>query len=161
MTLYEINAEYERALESCIDEETGEILDTEALDQIQDAFEDKVDAICCIIKTYEAEAAAIKAEKMALAKRQASKESRAKWLREYLEKNLNGQSFESARNRISYRKSVKVQISVLEFMNNENADLYLTFKEPEPNKTAIKKAIEAGEELEGVQLVECQNMQIK
>jgi hypothetical protein len=40
-------------------------------------------------------------------------------------------------------------------------DDYLKFKEPEPDKTKIKKAIKDGVKLDGVQLIENYNIQIK
>ena len=38
---------------------------------------------------------------------------------------------------------------------------YLTYKEPEVNKTKVKNALNAGVVLDGVELVENRNIQIK
>ena len=57
MNLYEINAE----IMACVDEETGEIIDTVKLDQLQMVFGEKVEGIALYIKNLAAEAAAIKA----------------------------------------------------------------------------------------------------
>ena len=56
MKLYEINQHYLEVLENgfSFDEETGEILfDKENLDQLEGAFEEKVDNIACYIKDLE------------------------------------------------------------------------------------------------------------
>lgn len=157
MTLYNITAKLEQAYYDSIDPETGEILDSTEFDSLQMAKEDKVDQIGCLIKNLNAEAAAIKAEKDALAKRQRSAENNAEKLKRYLADNLQGESFKSARVAISWRRSESVEIADLAFVPTE----FLKFKDPEPDKTALKKAIKAGQEFEGVALVEHQNIQIK
>ena len=40
-------------------------------------------------------------------------------------------------------------------------DQYLTYKRPEPNKVAIKEALQKGLNVTGCELVESQNIQIK
>lgn len=57
-TLYEINEE----ILSCVDMETGEIIDAEKLGRLQMAFDDKVEGIALWIKNLLSDAAAIKEE---------------------------------------------------------------------------------------------------
>ena len=57
----------------------------------------------------------------------------------------------------SNRKSESVECSDIFQVD----DQYLRFKEPELDKTKIKKALKAGEKVDGCQLVTKMNIQIK
>lgn len=153
MNLYEINAEILKV----VDFETGEILDEDKLNELEIAKEVKIENILLYIKNLTAEAAAIKAEKDALAERQKAKENKAESLKQYVAAFLNGSTFESAKVRASFRKSEVLEISEGAIVPEE----YLKYKEPEINKAELKKAVKAGLQLEGVQVIENQNLQIK
>lgn len=152
-TLYEIN---EQILD-CVDMETGEIIDMDKLQELQMSFNDKVEGIALWIKNLLSDAEAIKAEKDKLAERQKVCENKAKNLKEYLNVFLEGQKFKTPRVSISYRKSKSVDVSDISLLDNE----YLQFKEPEADKKKLKKALEAGEIIEGATLIEKNNIQIK
>ena len=64
-TLYEIDA----AISGCIDAESGEIIDTERLDNLLIERSKKLEGVALWIKNLESDAAAIKAEKNALDRR--------------------------------------------------------------------------------------------
>ena len=152
-SLYEIN----EAILNCVDMETGEIIDSEALEMLQMAFDDKVEGIALWIKNLLAEAEMIKAEKENLAKRQSSCESKAKSLKMYLSKFLNGKKFKTSKVSVSYRKSESIEIIDMSAIKEE----YLKYSEPTADKTAIKKAIKNGESISGARLIENSNIQIK
>ena len=153
MKLYEID----NAILDCIDLETGEVIDTERLDALQMERDAKIENVALWIKDLKAEAEAIKAEKMALAERQRVAESKAESLKNWLAYALDGQKFSTARCAISFRKTEKVEISDVGMIRlMKEHDELLTYKDPEPNKTAIKQALKDGLTVQGVQLV--QNM---
>lgn len=152
-TLYEINQE----ILNCVDMETGEIIDMDKLGELQLAFDVKVENIALWIKNLLSDAEAIKAEKNKLAERQKSCENKAKSLKEYLNTYLDGQKFKTPRVSISYRKSDAVEVTDITKVKAE----YLKPVEPEVDKTKIKKALKEGAKLEGVILVQNQNMQIR
>ena len=153
MKLYEI----ENAILDCIDLETGEVIDTERLDALQMERVAKIENVALWIKDLKAEAEAIKAEKMALAERQRVAENKAESLKKWLAYALDGQKFITARCAISFRKTEKVEISDVGMIRlMKEHDELLTYKDPEPNKTAIKQALKDGLSVQGVQLV--QNM---
>ena len=153
MKLYEI----ENAILDCIDLETGEVIDTERLDALQMERDAKIENVALWIKDLKAEAEAIKAEKMALAERQRVAENKAESLKNWLAYALDGQKFSTAKCAISFRKTEKVEISDVGMIRlMKEHDELLTYKEPEPNKTAIKQALKDGLSVQGVQLV--QNM---
>lgn len=149
--LYEIDNE----ILSCVDLETGEIIDTERLDALQMEREKKVEEVACWIKDLKAEAEAIKAEKQILADRQKAAENKAESLKRWLAYALNGEKFKTAKCAVSFRKSESVEVTEegLEALMKGHDEL-LTYKKPEPNKTAIKQAINDGLSVAGVQLIQ-------
>lgn len=163
MKLWEIKDEIEKCFSETVDEETGEILsevNLQYLEELQMAFDDKIDNICCLIKNMDAEVKAFKTEEANLKKRRMAKENASQRLKDYLKAILNGQKFESVRSKISYRASKSTEVDMDLFLNNEDADFYVV-TEIKPNKTAIKKALEDGKELIGAEIVENQSMIIK
>ena len=152
-SLYEINQE----ILACIDAETGEVFDSHKFDELNMALTDKLEGISCWVKNLEAEAAALKAEEQAFAARRKSAENKAASLKNYLAGYLQGCPFETLRVKVSFRKSESLGISDTAVIPEE----FLRYKDPEVNKTELKKAVKAGLVLDGVQLVQKQNIQIK
>lgn len=68
-----------------------------------------------------------------------------------------GEKIKTSKVAIGWRKSESVQINAEAFLPDE----YLTYKEPEPNKVAIKKALKAGTLIDGATLVTTNNIQIE
>ena len=152
MKLYEIN----NAILDCIDLETGEIIDVDKLEGLQLERETKIENVACWIKELNAEAEAIKAEKMALAERQKVAENKADSLKKWLVYALNGKKFSTAKCSVSFRNTESVEVTPegLENLMRGGNDELLTYKAPEPNKAAIKQAIKDGLSGQGVQLVQ-------
>jgi len=153
MNLYEINEE----ILNCVDLETGEIVEADKLEELQIAFDVKVENVGCWIKNLLAEASALKEEKEKLAKRQSTCKNKAESLKEYLGNVLAGQKFKTSKVSISFRKTEAV--SAIDITKVE--DDYLKYKEPELNKTKIKEAIKAGVNVLGAELITSNNIQIK
>ena len=151
--LYEINDD----ILSCVDMETGEVIDEDKLQQLQMKFDEKVEGIACWIKNLLSDAAAIKAEKDILAEREKACKNKAESLKRYLQSALDGEKFKTAKVSISYRKSESVQVDDITKLDEE----YLKYEEPSVNKTKVKQALKSGILLQGVQLIENQNIQIK
>ena len=151
MTIYEID----QAIMECVDLETGEIIDTEQLDKLQMERDAKLENVACWIKDLKAEAEALKAEKQALAERQKVAENKMESLKRYLAYALEGKKFSTAKCEVSFRttESVEVTTEGIENLMRDGKDDLLTYKTPEPNKTAIKQAIKDGLNVAGVQLV--------
>lgn len=153
MTLFEIDA----AILDCVDVETGEVFDVDKFEELGLEREAKIENICLWIKNLKAEAEALKAEKEVFAQRQKAAESKMESLKRYISGYLDGTAYESAKVKVSFRKSESLEISEGAVIPDE----YLRFKEPEVNKTDLKKAIKAGLVIGGVQIVENSNIQIK
>lgn len=155
MKLYEIVAEL-RDFQFEIDEETGEILNADELDKLELARDEKIENICLMIKNLKADAAAYKAEKDSFAEKEKRAKNEADRLADYLQRMLDGETFKSTRASVTYRKSEAVECD-MELVPDD----YLRYKEPEPDKAKIKKAIKSGIEVDGCHLVENISMQIK
>lgn len=151
--LYEIN----QAIMDCVDEETGEIVDIEKLNDLHMQFDDKVENIACFIKNLLSDAKAIKEEENNLASRRKSYENKANSLKKYLSDTLNGQKFKTAKVSISYRKSESVDIENMKDVPEE----YIKIAEPTVDKASAKQAIKSGIKIPGLRLAESKNIQIR
>ena len=153
MNLYEIDAE----ILGCVDIETGEIFDVDKFEELSLTRDAKIENICLWIKNLKAQAEALKAEKESFAQRQKAAETKMESLKRYISNYLEGTAFESAKVKVSFRKSEAVEILEGAVIPDE----YLRFKEPEVNKAGLKAALKSGVHIEGVSIVENQNIQIK
>lgn len=167
-TLYEIDRELLACMEldngDVVNMETGEVLTTAALDALQMERNRKIEGIACQVKNLVAEAEAIKTEMGNLMERRKRAERRADWLREYLSQSLAGEKFKSAKCEIHFIKSTPVEIAdegTLRTWAVVNRPELLRIKEPEIDKTEIKKALKAGEEIPGAAVAERLNINIK
>lgn len=152
-SLYDIDTR----LYSLLDEETGEITDIEAFEKIQLERDEKIENIALWVKNLKADVEALKAEKLTFAERQKAAEKKIDSLKHLLSDALGGQNFKTSRVALSFRKSTEVQIDDID----ELSDKYLRYKDPEPDKAAIKAAINEGKEIAGAKLVSKINLQIK
>ena len=158
MNLYEI----EQEIMSCLDMETGEVIDFEKLDALTLERDRKIENIALWVKNLEADAKAYKEEKDNFAQKQKSAESKAKSLKEYLSRYLAGSTYKSAKVNVSFRTSKSADVFDLDaLMKYDDCDSYLKYSEPTPDKTAIKNAINSGIKLPGCRIVENSNIQIK
>lgn len=158
MKLYEID----NAILDCIDLETGEVIDTERLNALNMERDAKIENVACWIKDLRAENEAIKSEKQKLDSRRKVNDNKIDSLMGWLNYALNGIKFKTGKCAISFRTSEGVEVSEegLNNLINGHADL-LTYKAPEPNKTAIKQALKDGLTVAGVELVRNTNVIIK
>lgn len=153
MKLFEID----EALQECFDAETGEITDITRFEDLQLEREQKLENIACWIKNLEADAEALKAQKMTFAERQKETENKAERLRNYLQYALQNTNFKTVNVEVKFRKTQKVEVPDV-YKLDEN---FLKYSEPTADKTAIKKAIQGGQAVEGATLIENISMSIK
>ena len=158
MKLYEID----NAILDCIDLETGEVIDTEKLDALNMERDAKIENVACWIKDLRAENEAIKSEKQKLDSRRKVNDNKIESLMGWLNYALNGTKFKTGKCAISFRNTESVEVTEegLEALMKEHDEL-LTYKAPEPNKTAIKQALKDGLTVAGVELVRNTNVIIK
>lgn len=159
-TLYNIGQE-QLAIIAEIETNEGEITNEiqERIDLLAENFEEKAIAYGFVIKQVEAEETIIDAE---IKRLQELKKKSAK-LSDYLKERISAamiefgfEKIESPTLKLSFRKSESVEV----FDETLLAPLYFNYK-PTIDKTAIKTAIKAGEEVSGARIVTNKNLQIK
>lgn len=158
MSIYDIDD----AILSIVDMETGEIEDEKRYDELQMERSKKIENTGCLYKNLVAEAKAMKEEETNLAQRRKAVENKAERIKNLLVYALKGEKFESPKLRCSYRKAKSVQVdeSFVEWAQ-EHADDLLTYKEPTPNRTAIKAALADGREIEHAEIITNESLQVK
>ena len=167
MTLYELNDAFTALLadieagrvdpaEEVTDAERGDTITlAEALDRLALDRDTKAEGIGLWVKDLTAEAAAIKAEEAALAKRRKVAERRAESLKRYLADCLAGAKFKTARVSISFRHSTAVEIAEDAAKRYEaNADARYCTAKWSVSKTLVKDALERGESVDGAAIVD-------
>lgn len=162
MTLYEIDEEIQELL-SEVDPETGELItDYAVLDALLMEREAKIENIVLFIKNLSSDVRELKAEEAALAERRKKAEKKAERLREYVSHALGGERFQTPRCCVSFRKSTALELGEgFTEWAKEHADTLLRYKEPEPDKAAIKSALAGGAEIPEAKLVQNTTMTIK
>ena len=168
MTLYELMTDYENFLSAVDNGDIPAEAIADTLEAIEATIDEKIDNTACLLKVLEAEEAAIKAEEDRLAERRKVKANTRERIKTYLSDMLVAMGkteFESARNKITFRKTPgKVVLAdekaFIEWAI-ENDDSLVTYGKPTVNKTAIKLALESGKEINGAEIVVSQSMQLK
>lgn len=161
MKLYELTQSY-RNLENLGEQEglTVEMIQ-EALGQVEEDINTKIENTCKVIKEIEADALGIDEEIKRLTVLKKQKENTAKKLKEYVEFEMNGigiNKVEGKLFKISFRKSKIVRIIDETKIPKE----FIKVKTTETvSKTDLGKALKNGEFIEGAELVESRSLQIK
>ena len=164
MNIYEINKAIEDILEDgfSVDEETGEILfDESDLNALDAEISEKIENVACYIKNLTADISALKEEERNLNARRKQKERKIDSLKGYINyaMELSGRkSLESPRCKVSFRKSSSVEVPDINALDKDYITKTIEIK---PNKVAIKEALKEGKTVEGAEIVERQNLQIK
>lgn len=166
MKIFEIQADYRRLFDELeIDEETGELIGgldkLQELEALEGEWADKLEAMALYTKELAKLAEDIKEECDTLTKRRKSLENTVDFWKQTMITAMDGMgrnSFETARAKLSFRNSKAVRI----IAEDKLLPKFITIKETTtPNKTAIKAAIESGENVEGAELCINRNLQIK
>ena len=160
--LYEITAD----ILSCVDLETGEILDTEKLDALQMEREAKLEGVALWVKDLKAEAAAVKEEADKLNARKKALDNKIDWLKNWLLMALDGEKLSTPRCKVYQTHSQRVVIDdekalVDMLMTSPFGVKFLRVKEPEIDKNALKDSMKQGYEYEFAHLEETESVVIK
>ena len=157
MTLFDIDkaiAEFEFE----IDEDTGEILNIDALDALQMAREQKIENVGLFIKNLEAEADAVENQEKIFADRKKRIRKQIEGLKGFLGYALDGKPFKTDRVVMSFRKSESVLVKDDYLVPDEYCNITVVRK---PDKKVLKDALKHGKEIMGVELIEKQNISIR
>lgn len=160
MKLYEIAPALRFALDDIVvDEETGEILNADALHAVEAEAAEKIEATALYLRELDAEAKAAKDEADRMIARVKSMQKRSDYLKAMLLDALHATGkVKTARVSVSIRTTQAVAI-------DEGANLpeaYTTVKTTvSPNKVAIKQALLDGVEVPGCHIEERESVQIR
>ncbi|WP_053453663.1 siphovirus Gp157 family protein [Exiguobacterium sp. BMC-KP] len=164
-TLYALSAQKQQLLNAIasfdLEDMQGSDVIADTLEALDEALEGKVESVLHFRQHLLNEAAALKAEEQRLAERRKLREVKAKRLEEYVDECLNVadlKKLETTLYTVSYRKSTSVEITDAEALP---VGFLRTKTTTDPDKTAISKALKAGEVIAGAQLVTKANLQIK
>lgn len=152
-SLYEINA----AILSCVDLETGEIIDDVQLAALQMEREQKIENVALWYKNLLSDAAQYAEEEAAFKQKKQRAQAQAERLKAYLLDVLGGEKYKSARVSIHYSRSSRVVVD--DVLNLPPR--FVRFADPEPKKTEIAAAIKNGEEVHGAHIESSQSIIIK
>lgn len=152
-SLYEID----NAIMNCIDAETGEAIDEEALDALLLEREQKIENVALWVKNLTADAAAYKAEKEVFAEREKQAKAKAESLKAWLAKALDGQAFKTAQTAVSFRASAVVVIDDIDTVPEEFRRIKTTI---EADKVALKDRLKEGD-VAGCHLEQKSNITVK
>lgn len=160
MKLYEIAPALRFALDDIVvDEETGEILSSDALHAVEAQAAEKIEATALYLRELDAEAKAAKEEADRMLARVKSLQKRSDYLKAMLLDALHATGkVKTGRVTVSIRTTKAVEIA-------EGADLpeaYTTVKTTvSPNKVAIKQALLDGVEVPGCSLEARESVSIR
>lgn len=152
--LYEIN----QAIAECLDLETGEIIDIEKLSQLTMERDKKIENIGLWIKNLKADIEMYKAESDSFTAKKKAAENKLESLSRYLSDYLDGQKFSTPKVTISFRNTTSVKVA-------DDAELPEEYRRiktvVEPDKKAIKAALESGAKIDGCVLMQSKSISIK
>lgn len=137
--------------EHVVDTEDGEILNLQQFEALQMERDQKIEGMCCYIKNKLAEA-------NTLSHRSGVIRKEVERCKAYLAGALYGEKFETPRCKITWRKSEICNVLNIDAVPEEYKRTKVTV---DADKTAIKKAIKAGAEIPGAEVIQKLNMTLK
>lgn len=162
MKLYELDNEYLDFISAIENGTIPEDAIEDTLEMLDADYKDKLDNTICAIKNLTGEAKMIGEEIKALTARKKAKENSADYLKDYISRSMQCRgetSFESARNKVAFRKSERLVIADEAAFAKKYPE-FATFT-PQINLTDVKTAVKSGESFDGADIMEVQNIQIK
>ena len=162
-SLFQIDAE----ITACIKREdsdeyintlTGEILDAEALDQLKMEILRKLENLGRWMLNLEAEEKALADQEKRFKERKDAVKKKRESIKSYVGAFLNGKPYKCTDFEFKFRKTESVAFNGDIY---KVPDDYLRYKEPELDKTKVKKALKDGVEIPGCTLEVKQSLSVK
>ena len=151
---------------SCVDLETGEILDVEKLDSLQMERERKLEGVALWVKDLSYEAQMIKEEADKLTARKKNLDNKITGLKNWLLYALAGEKLKTPRCNVYQTHNQKVVIDdekalIDMFMSSPSGEKFLRMKDPEIDKNALKDSMKQGYKYEFAHLETTESVVIK
>lgn len=164
MTLYDLTGELLELMEMAQDPDVDPDALKDTMEAINLAFDDKADGYAKIIRTLTAQADAIKAESARLKDREKSFRDKADTIKKNLEAAMlatDKRKIKTALFTFSIRRNPASVVMDEQYIENV-PERFLKIKDPEIDRAAIKKALQAGENLDGIaHLEQTESLQIR
>lgn len=155
MKLYDIAEIYEN-LENIDDE----VAVATAMDAVDAALEEKLESTAKVIRNLEAEADGLEAEEKRLRARKTAVRNRIADIKGYVQENLEAIGKDKVTSGI-FKWSIQANAPSVNILDEDLIPDDYWKIERKPMKTEIKKAIEAGELTEGVELVRTKSLRLR
>ncbi|MBG9692672.1 hypothetical protein ABD91_17995 [Lysinibacillus sphaericus] len=155
-SLYQLNNAYAQLQQMIEDGQEG-LEDT--LDSITDAVEEKLEAYAMVIKNIESDVEGIKSEERRLAERRKVMENGVVRMKQAIAETLQNSGQDKVKTEkftFSFRKSSKVEVSNIDSLPQQYVKVERTI-----SRSELAKALKAGEQIEGAQLIENQSLSIR
>ncbi|QTB23085.1 siphovirus Gp157 family protein [Lysinibacillus sphaericus] len=155
-SLYQLNNAYAQLQQMIEDGQEG-LEDT--LDSITDAVEEKLEAYAMVIKNIESDVEGIKSEEKRLAERRKVMENGVVRMKQAIAETLQNSGQDKVKTEkftFSWRKSSKVEVSNIDSLPQQYVKVERTI-----SRSELAKALKAGEQIEGAQLIENQSLSIR
>ena len=163
MKLYELTNKRQELLDliAAMDSEDLELSDAvgDTLEALDEAIQDKAEAVASFIFSLQADSAALKQEEQRLAERRRLNDAKVERMKTYLADMLEDADIDRIKGlkyTIGFRKSEKVAVTNVDAL----PERFLRVKR-EPNLTALKEALKAGQAFDGVSLTTNKNLSIR
>ena len=163
MKLYELTRQKQDLLNAIadMDHEDLELSDAvgDTLDALNEAIEAKAEDVASFIFSLQADSAALKQEEQRLAERRRLNDAKIERMKTYLHDMLTDAQIDRVKGlkyTIGFRKSEKVAVTDVDAL----PERFLRIKR-EPNLTALKEALKAGQAFEGVSITTNRNLSIR
>lgn len=163
MKLYELTRQKQELLDAIadMDSEDLELSDAvgDTLDALNEAIEAKAEDVASFIFSLQADSAALKQEEQRLAERRRLNDAKIERMKAYLHDMLEDAQIDRVKGlkyTIGFRKSEKVAVTDVDAL----PERFLRIKR-EPNLTALKEALKAGQAFEGVSITTNRNLSIR
>lgn len=143
-----------------VDVETGEIIDVAALKSLEMQRDVKIRNIACWIRNLEADEKALAEQEKRFKDRKTACKNKREALKGYLASYLRGQKWQNDEVRVSWRESESVEFES-GFDIKNLPEIYLRYKDPEPNKDLLKKDLKAGTVVPGALLARKNNLTVR
>ena len=165
MKLYELTSKRQELLDliAAMDHEDLELSDAvgDTLEALDEAIQDKAEAVASFIFSLQADSAALKQEEQRLSERRRLNDDKVERMKTYLHDMLDNAGLDkvkSSRFTIGFRKSQTVDVLDLDTVPES---LKRTKTIVEADKTAIKQAFKQGIDVPGALLIDKRNLSIK
>lgn len=130
------------------------------LDGINDELESKLESITHVIKNYESDIEALRAEEKRLAEKRRVLENKNKYLKEYMYSNIKALNKDKVKAGVFDLKIQKNPESIKIINPELITEDYLRIK-TDIDKSKIKRALKEGLEVEGAELIQTEGLRIK